>query len=605
LQPGECRTGILRLRKSSHFTRNEDNHVEHYRDQRELDPDDPFDDPEELWTPEKIAAEEEEDKRSARWSNRATLEHGKSEISVKANNLPSIINQIDEILVKMDVPIYQRGGALVRIGETSITKSKSGIEFVNIVADDLVVLLSRYITWTRYDGRQKQLVNINCPLGVAKAYLSQRGAWKLPTVHAIITAPTLRSDGSILDQPSLDPATGIYYDPRGVDFPSIPIRPTLADARGALDKMIELVREVPFVREDDGTSVSRSVFLSAILTALFRPALPAAPMHTFSAPTAGSGKSMLVSAIAILATGEPPCVLAQGFTEEETEKRLATVLRAGDQVVSFDNCTRPLEGELLCQAITEPTLSIRILGKSERTRIANTSFYAATGNNLVVAGDMVRRTLRCVIDAEAESPENRTFRTERPDRLAASQRADFVVAGLTVLRAFFVAGCPQTQTPLGSLEEWSRSVREALIWLGEPDPCRSIDGIRQEDPERMKVANVLREWHSVCGPGPIRVQDLIDAALVMTEWQAGQQSKPRNPGLRDALVAVADNGIGKLNKQAVANWIARQKNKIIDGYKVIEAGKLNGYPRWRVIAPDEPTSKQGDNLSWIDRQLFE
>jgi hypothetical protein len=314
---------------------------------------------------------------------------------------------------------------------------------------------------------------------------------------------------------------------------------------------------------------------------------------------------MLVSAIAILATGEPACVLAQGFTEEETEKRLATVLRAGDQVVSFDNCTRPIEGELLCQAITEPTLSIRILGKSERTRIANTAFYAATGNNLVVGGDMVRRTLRCIIDAEAESPENRTFRTERPDRLAASLRADFVVAGLTVLRAFFLVGCPQIQTPLGSLEEWSRSVREALIWLGEPDPCRSIEGIRQEDPERVKVANVLREWHSVCGPGPIRVQELIDAALALTEWQAGQQPKPRNPGLRDALVAVADNGIGKLNKQAVANWIARQKNKIIDGYKVIEAGKLNGYPRWRVIAPDKPISTKADNLTWIDRQLFE
>jgi hypothetical protein len=111
LQPGECRTGILRLRKSSHFTRNEDNHVEHNGDFLELDPNDPFDDPEELWTPEEIAAEEEEDKRSARRSNRAKLEHGKPEITVKANNLPSIINQIDEILVKMDAPIYQRGGA--------------------------------------------------------------------------------------------------------------------------------------------------------------------------------------------------------------------------------------------------------------------------------------------------------------------------------------------------------------------------------------------------------------------------------------------------------------------------------------------------------------
>jgi putative DNA primase/helicase len=556
------------------------------------------DEPLEIWTTEELAFEQEEDARAIRLTNRASSD-GRPEITLKGNNLPAVIGQIDDALIKGNAPIYQRSGTLVRIGETVITKNKSGLEFVNIVPDDLVVLLSRYINWARYDGRQKQFVNVNCPLAVAKAYLSQRGTWKIPTVHAIITAPMLRSDGSILDQPGLDPKTGIYYDPRGIAFPSIPIRPTQADAREALDRLIEFVGEVPFVRDDDGTSVSRAVFLSAVLTALFRPALPAAPMHTFSAPSAGNGKSMLVSAISILATGEPACVLAQGFTEEETEKRLATVLRAGDQVVSFDNCTRPIEGELLCQAITEPTLSIRILGKSERTRIANTAFYAATGNNLVVAGDMVRRTLRCIIDAEAESPENRTFQTERPDKLAARQRAELVVAGLTVLRAFFVAGCPQTQTPLGSLEEWSRTVREALIWLGEPDPCRSIEGIRQEDPERVKVANVLREWYAICDSKPMRVRELIDVALTMTEFYNGQPPKPRNPGLREALIAVADNGIGKLNKQAVANWIGKHKNKIIDGYKVVEAGKLNGYPRWRVIGPDEP-----DNVPRLDRELF-
>ncbi|MGE5269397.1 MAG: DUF6538 domain-containing protein, partial [Thiohalocapsa sp.] len=73
--------------------------------------------------------------------------------------------------------------------------------------------------------------------------------------------------------------------------------------------------------------------------------------------------------------------------------------------------------------------------------------------------------------------------------------------------------------------------------------------------------------------------DLKMITLKMTEFAGGQPSKPLNPGLRDALIAVADSGIGKLNKQAVANWIARHKNKIIDGYKVIEATKLDGYPR--------------------------
>lgn len=57
--------------------------MEHNGDFLELDPTDLLDDPEELWTSEEIAAEEEEDKRSARWSNRAKLEHDKPEITVK------------------------------------------------------------------------------------------------------------------------------------------------------------------------------------------------------------------------------------------------------------------------------------------------------------------------------------------------------------------------------------------------------------------------------------------------------------------------------------------------------------------------------------------
>src|SRR6266536_492200 len=140
------------------FHQQEDNYVDGYQDFLNADPDEFLDDPK-LWTPNEIAEEEKQDRERIRGANAAKVEHGKPDIVVKANNLPDILRQIDDSLLKLGAPIYQRGGALVRIGETSITKNKSGLEFVNIVSEDLVVLLSRYITWMRYDGRQKQMVN--------------------------------------------------------------------------------------------------------------------------------------------------------------------------------------------------------------------------------------------------------------------------------------------------------------------------------------------------------------------------------------------------------------------------------------------------------------
>jgi putative DNA primase/helicase len=540
-------------------------------------------------------ADQEREREKKRAKNSSIDGKFRSEIKVTADNLPDVIRQIDQALIEIDAPIYQRGGTLVRIGEAAATRpllgmtNPPGIEFIPIVADDLVVMLSQIICWIRYDGRSHQDVNINCPLGVARTYLSQRGRWKVPTVHAIITAPTLREDGTILDQPGLD-KTGIYYDPRGVSFPTIPQRPTQADARAALNQILDSVREVPFVIEDGGTSMSRSIFFSAVLTGLIRASLPTAPLHAFSAPAAGSGKSILVNYVAYLMTGNVACIIAQGQTEEETEKRLGTALRYGDQIVSIDNCTQPIEGEFLCQAVTEPLLGLRILGKSERQKIANTALYTATGNNLVVVADMVRRTLRCTIDPNHEHPEDRTFTTPRPDLLAATKRAELVVAGLTVLRAYWCAGRPAQATPLGSLEGWSMTVRDCLIWLGEADPCESIKITREEDPERLKVATLLRQWHEVIGSEPIRVDDLIEKVyerkpVRMTMGMAQTATNVgafENPGLLDALTAVCDNGIGRLDKQGVGNWLRGQKNKITDGYQVLKGTAHNGYPRWRV-----------------------
>jgi putative DNA primase/helicase len=71
--------------------------------------------------------------------------------------------------------------------------------------------------------------------------------------------------------------------------------------------------------------------LSAILTALVRRSLPTAPMHAFRSPVAGSGKSTLVDIASAISTGHEAGVIAQGKSDEETEKRLGSALLAGDR----------------------------------------------------------------------------------------------------------------------------------------------------------------------------------------------------------------------------------------------------------------------------------
>ena len=37
--------------------------------------------------------------------------------------------------------------------------------------------------------------------------------------------------------------------------------------------------------------------------------------------------------------------------------------------------------------------------------------------------------------------------------------------------------------PSGSFEAWSARVRSALVWLGEDDPCGTVERFHQAEPE--------------------------------------------------------------------------------------------------------------------------
>jgi putative DNA primase/helicase len=351
----------------------------------------------------------------------------------------------------------------------------------------------------------------------------------------------------------------------------------------------DLIGTFPFVDDAD-----RAVALSGILTAVIRRSLPTSPLHGFNAPTAGSGKSMLVDIGSVISAGRLAAVIAQGKTEEEMEKRLGASLLAGDPLISIDNCDSPLGGELLCQALTQPTLKVRILGKSLNAEVPSNAAIYATGNNLTLAGDMTRRALRCSLDPGVERPELRAF-DRNPVTTVKENRGQYIAAAITIMRTFYVAGQPQQTTPLGSFEDWSRWVRDALIWLGEADPCATMDKVRGADPKLEALTMVLEQWRAVIGGARVSVKEAIDLAV---EQRISAFGRPEfvQPDFREVLLGVAGDG-GAISGRRLGKWIAANQNRIVGGFKLVSAGMVAGLARWRLADSDGHTPQTDTNLA--------
>jgi putative DNA primase/helicase len=436
--------------------------------------------------------------------------------------------------------------------------------------------LSSAACFEKFDARADGFTVADPPMTTVKTLLARRGRLRFPILAGVVNVPTMRADGTILDAPGYDTMTGLLYDPLGVTFPSLPNRPTRGDAEKALAQLNDVIKDFPFVEP-----MHRSVALSTILTGCCRRSLPAAPLHAFSAPVLGSGKSKLVDIASVISTGQEAAVTAQGANDEEFEKRLVSHLLAGAPIVALDNCSRPLGGDLLNQMLTQQRASTRILGKSEAPSVSTNALMTATGNNLIISGDMVRRCIIALLNPNVERPELRIFDRE-PVAYAKENRPALVAAVLTVLRAYHVAGRPDRPSPLGSFEEWSDLVRGSLIWLGCADPVETISKIREADPVMAQIRTVMSAWRETIGRENTTVSRVIKTAV---EQRRAETLDGRlefvNEDLREALLSVAGRG-GVITNLALGKWLSAHKDRIVGGVRFAQFGEREGVAVWGI-----------------------
>jgi len=437
----------------------------------------------------------------------------------------------------------------------------------------------------------------DAPTYIANAIIAKHGSRNFRKLTAVTTAPTLRSDGSVFDEPGHDPATGLMYVTTEAYPLAVPSAPTVEQALDALAQLWHPIRLFPFADE-----VAVGVTLAAMLSACLRPALPTCPAIGFDAPAAGTGKTLLAKCIGALATGGDVAVLPPTNEEDECRKRLFAALRGGSKVLLWDNVREPLGNSVIDSFLTSSLFADRVLGVSENMELPNRSLFLVTGNNLVLTGDTHRRILLARLDAQIEAPFRREFEFD-PLTEVCNNRQALVVAALTIVRAYIAAGRPKVgKGRIASFEQWDDLVRQPLCWLRERmtesgrdltdlpkfvDPADSIERAASENPETSKLAALLNAWIAAFGNTPTSPAQAITKA---TE-HVGAQSV-----MFDALDEIAGQN-GKLNVRILGRWLERHAGQLCTGLRLVLANKTNGLKRWTVVRSVERAATDKANAT--------
>jgi putative DNA primase/helicase len=507
-------------------------------------------------------------KKAERFADYEARQPKRPLINSVPGELPQAATEAEEAIIAAGAPLYQRGELVMPI-ELEVEAANNGKTMAaSLKPIDNATLrdhLARVVAFQKYDGRTRRWVSIDPPLAVCETIASRLGEWKFPRIAGVIQVPILRRDGSLLSEPGYDVATRLYYmGDRWQPPAGFSLTPSREEAERALILLKDLLSGFPFV-----SPVDQAVALSLALTPFVRPSM-LAPGHGISGPTAGSGKTFLVNTVSTIATGRACPMSAQGSSEEEAEKRLNGTLLMAHPMAAIDNVVKPLQGDLLCQALEQSSLRLRRLGSSDMIDIDNRMMLVFTGNNLTMAGDVTRRVLICRLDPKMERPELRQFEFDPLERVL-QDRNRYIAAALTILMAYRAAGMPGRLPHLASYGAWSDTVRSALVWLGEADPIECMEAVHANDPVVAELRQLLFVWDEEIGKRPITVAELIDEAK-------------HKFGLHSVLRPLAPSSGDEIDPTKLGKYLSRHEDRVIEGLYLKRSPKptRSGVIRWQL-----------------------
>lgn len=478
------------------------------------------------------------------------------QVLLAKSEIVRVLEDCKNVLVRIP-GIYKQSGAWVRLGRDM----ENCLIIEQLPKPALRVLVEQYIQFMTEKTDPKTGETFFLPSDMPRDVVDALECIPdipVPELQEVLTTPTLAPDASLVAEAGYHPTLLSYLDPAFTVSPGA----SRQDAEAAIAELKDLLTDFPFEMDQH-----RSVALAAIITPVVRSAIRGpVPLVVFDGTTPNSGKSLLADIVSILATGRD--APKQALTDEvEFEKRVTALLQSGVRAVLLDNIDKPLGGATLDALLTADTWIGRVLGSTSMVKLRARAQWMATGNNVTIQGDLSRRAIRCFLSPDMERPEERAdYKYPRPREHVQANRARYVEAALTVVRAWMLSGDKVTLPSMGSYESWSDVVRSALVWLGEADPVATQAELRA-DSSLGVWGTVLESCENIWGGGkPFHAKDIYDALYKGVRKGGTKEAYSALEGALDELLPGNQPSV-----RGIAILFRRWAGRIVGGKRLVKA----------------------------------
>ncbi|TDD70878.1 hypothetical protein [Actinomadura rubrisoli] len=446
---------------------------------------------------------------------------------LQAGSGPETIRVLKAELAKGTLPnTYVSAGALVHMetisgGQTSPAADEDSplpVAASPVTPATLAGLLAEhayvYRLRSRKTGNGKQELEfyeeeVTPPRDILSSVLAGKTWPGLAPLRGVIGAPVLRRDGTLLQQPGYDPATGLYLASKVV-LPPVPDQPTAQQVDTARDFVLNrFLRDFPWSSPAD-----RANYLALLVTPILRHFTRSlTPFALIDATMPASGKSIL--------TGGPGMLYGQrvipwAYAEEELRKSITAVLAEQVGVVVWDNLAEGtvIDSPTLALLVTAGVWSDRQLGASRTIATVNDRLWMATGNNLQVGGDMASRTVRVHLDPNMPRPEQRDqtrFGIPHLDQWITDPANQLTVLWhlLVLVLNWTSGGAPRADTvSMRQFTPWAQALGGFLTHHGIEGFLANAADVRGIDEDETRWHAFMACWHHLHGDQPMTAAEL-------------------------------------------------------------------------------------------------
>ena len=487
-----------------------------------------------------------------------------------ASNPSAAARLLEEQVIKKGLPFYRVGGKVMLL--TQITEGH--YQFERPTFDAALALVDPHFVFLREETDRL----CSCPDDVLKIFLESRS---LPEVEALVATPIIDREGNIITGKGYNEKLKVFFTCDLSDL-KLPDKPNKEDALEALSKLSQFLKPFPFATKQD-----HDVAISALMTSILRPSMELAPMYVITSPSPGSGKTLFVDLMAILALGRGVSHIGSKDSIDEIEKRLEAKILAGETVISVDNFNSLIRSNLLCTKVLNPIISVRPLMTSKHYEVKNRFLFFLNGNNIEIAEDLTRRAIliRLLLPSNIKDPDfSRGGFVDR--RVEAKEcRKQLIEAVFTIVRAYIAEGrpCEEKVGVVTSFPDWSKLVREPLIWLGLSDPWESSSILREEDPIKLRNFRILQLLDALFQTS-FSAKDVVD--VLEGNKSVSQTLYEAKTELR-RILREATKANGELDSFKLGHFFRKLLDQPYQGLRLIKDRIRDGYTYYAIVESGE------------------